>query len=59
MTAAVELGEELVRNNWNGEVYAENRKYLYSDVLHELTIAETDKILQDSRVLIKEAVSRL
>ncbi|KAL1819355.1 hypothetical protein ACET3Z_014224 [Daucus carota] len=28
VAAAVEMGEQLARRNWNGQVYAENRKFL-------------------------------
>nr|XP_043635214.1 enoyl-CoA delta isomerase 1, peroxisomal-like [Erigeron canadensis] len=33
VTAAVKLGEELVSRNWDGHVYARNRKVLLGDVL--------------------------
>ncbi|KAL1819358.1 hypothetical protein DCAR_0415610 [Daucus carota subsp. sativus] len=57
VAAAVELGEQLARRNWNGQVYAENRKFLFDDVLHALTIAETDEMIKNSRVF--EPKSRL
>ncbi|KAL1819359.1 hypothetical protein DCAR_0415611 [Daucus carota subsp. sativus] len=59
VTAAVELGKELASQKWDGQVYAENKKYLYSTVLHELAVVETDKMLQDSRLLTKQVMSRL
>lgn len=51
VAAAVELGDQLARRNWNGQAYAENRKVLFHDVLHKLTIAETDEMVKNSRVL--------
>lgn len=39
--AAVEMGEELVGRKWKGNVYAENRKILFSDVLPGLGFVET------------------
>ncbi|KAK1355373.1 hypothetical protein POM88_048629 [Heracleum sosnowskyi] len=59
VAAAVELGEQLVKRNWDGQVYAENRKILFNEVLHELTIVETDEMLKNSRILIEEVKSRL
>lgn len=38
VAAAVELGEQLVRRNWNGKCYVENRKFLSHVVFHELSI---------------------
>ncbi|KAL8093388.1 enoyl-CoA delta isomerase 1, peroxisomal-like [Apium graveolens] len=51
VAAAVELGGQLARRNWNGQVYAENRKVLFYDVLQKLAIAETDEMIKNSRVL--------
>lgn len=39
--AAVRLGEELVRRNWDGHVYGCNRKVLFADVLAALDSDET------------------
>nr|GEU89995.1 enoyl-CoA delta isomerase 1, peroxisomal-like [Tanacetum cinerariifolium] len=39
--AAVGLGEELVMRNWDGHVYACNRKVLFADVLPALDFDET------------------
>ncbi|XP_071734530.1 enoyl-CoA delta isomerase 1, peroxisomal [Rutidosis leptorrhynchoides] len=39
--AAVRLGDELVMRNWDGHVYACNRKVLFADVLHALDFDET------------------
>lgn len=50
VAAALELGEQLVRRNWNGEVYAETRKFLYEDVLNELSIGETEESFKVSRL---------
>ncbi|XP_022746653.1 enoyl-CoA delta isomerase 1, peroxisomal-like [Durio zibethinus] len=41
MKGAVELGEKLAEKGWNGEVYSENRKVLYKDVLDKLGADET------------------
>ncbi|KAE8653697.1 Enoyl-CoA delta isomerase 1, peroxisomal [Hibiscus syriacus] len=38
---AVELGEELVKKGWNGQVYSENRKELYKKILDKLGDDET------------------
>ncbi|MBA0624496.1 hypothetical protein Godav_009846 [Gossypium davidsonii] len=38
---AVELGEKLVKNGWNGQVYGENRKQLYREILDKLGVDET------------------
>lgn len=38
---AVELGEKLVKNGWNGQVYSENRKQLYREILDKLGADET------------------
>ncbi|KAL8093386.1 enoyl-CoA delta isomerase 1, peroxisomal-like [Apium graveolens] len=59
VAAAVELGEQLVKRNWNGKVYAENRKILFHDVLHELNVVETDEMLRISRLPVEEVKSRL
>ncbi|KAK9061201.1 hypothetical protein SSX86_018381 [Deinandra increscens subsp. villosa] len=39
--AAVRLAEELVKRNWDGEVYGRNRKVLLGDVLPALNFDET------------------
>lgn len=39
--AAVKLGEELVRRNWKGQVYANNRRALLGEVLGTLATDET------------------
>ncbi|KAG4201812.1 hypothetical protein ERO13_A05G301200v2 [Gossypium hirsutum] len=38
---ALELGEKLVKNGWNGQVYCENRKQLYREILDKLGVDET------------------
>ncbi|KAG8493219.1 hypothetical protein CXB51_010572 [Gossypium anomalum] len=41
----VELGEKLVKNGWNGQVYGENRKQLYREILDKLGVDEiTDDV---------------
>lgn len=59
VAAAVELGEQLVKRNSNGQVYEDYRKLLFHDVLHQLGVAETEESLKNSRVPIKELESRL
>ncbi|KAI5651285.1 hypothetical protein M9H77_37290 [Catharanthus roseus] len=39
--AAANLGEELVRRGWDGQVYAENRRALFAEVLSSLGSDET------------------
>ncbi|GMI83410.1 delta(3), delta(2)-enoyl CoA isomerase 1, ENOYL-COA HYDRATASE/ISOMERASE C [Hibiscus trionum] len=38
---AVELGEELVKKGWNGQVYSENRKGFYKKILDKIGADET------------------
>ncbi|GJY47644.1 enoyl-CoA delta isomerase 1, peroxisomal [Tanacetum coccineum] len=42
--AAVRLGEELVMRNWDGHVYARNRKKLLADVLASIDPEEDDVV---------------
>ncbi|CAO2816546.1 unnamed protein product [Amaranthus hypochondriacus] len=48
---AVKLGEELVKKGWDGEVYAENRKGLFKDVLDLITI--DDGVVNGSKIMTK------
>ncbi|XVF83619.1 hypothetical protein PTKIN_Ptkin16aG0504100 [Pterospermum kingtungense] len=41
LKGAVELGEKLAKRGWDGEVYSENRKELYREVLEKLGAGET------------------
>ncbi|XVE69140.1 hypothetical protein DITRI_Ditri09bG0126800 [Diplodiscus trichospermus] len=36
LKGAVELGEKLAKRGWNGEIYSENRKQLYREILDKL-----------------------
>ncbi|OMO96930.1 Crotonase superfamily [Corchorus olitorius] len=47
VTAAVELGEKLVKRRWDGEVYSENRKGLYKEILEKLGADETTDDLKN------------
>ncbi|KAE8682069.1 Enoyl-CoA delta isomerase 3 [Hibiscus syriacus] len=38
---ALELGEKLVNKGWDGQVYSENRKQLYTEILDKLGFDET------------------
>ncbi|KAK1355371.1 enoyl-CoA delta isomerase 2, peroxisomal-like [Heracleum sosnowskyi] len=59
--AAVELGEQLVRRNWNGKGYVENRKFISNVVLHDqLSIVPTQGLIPNHpHQTIKGAESRL
>ncbi|KAL8103388.1 enoyl-CoA delta isomerase 1, peroxisomal-like [Apium graveolens] len=59
VAAAVELGEQLAMRKWKGQVYAENRILLYPEVLHALSVVETDESVKNSRVPIKDLESPL
>ncbi|EOY18214.1 Carnitine racemase, putative isoform 1 [Theobroma cacao] len=38
---AIELGEKLTQKGWNKQVYSENRKQLYKEILDQLGVDET------------------
>lgn len=52
--AAVAFGEKLVERKWSGFAYAENRKILFKEVMHALSIAETEESVELS-ALAKDA----
>ncbi|KAK9061196.1 hypothetical protein SSX86_018376 [Deinandra increscens subsp. villosa] len=49
--AAVRLAEELVKRNWDGEVYGRNRKVLLGDVLPALNFDETVEDVSHANLL--------
>ncbi|PIN14967.1 hypothetical protein CDL12_12392 [Handroanthus impetiginosus] len=56
LEAAMKLGMDLVSRKWNGKVYADNRRTVFSDVL---AVLGSDETVGDSGDNVDEVVSKL